>query len=213
MLQLTEYDTEDALIASIRGEFTGNDKTFTGEAYHSLIEGDFSSEQNHFLAGKILFTPEQARPAFDYKKAHQAMIHEVPVRKIYAIHGQEVVISGRVDGIEGSQVRDIKAKFRAIDSEEYMDSIQWQFYLDILSRKVFHYDVFEVIGFDALTGPAPHKLDGVLFRPHETTTCLAYPGMHEKCHSLIVDFFDYIEDRKLFPFLKTETPSTQKQTA
>lgn len=212
MLQLTDYDNEAALIDAIKGQFLGNEKTMIGEAYHGLIEGDFESMQHHFKAGHCLFTPAQARPAFDYAKERKGMIYEVPVRKVYSIPGRDVVVSGRLDGIEGSIERDIKTKFGAIDSIDYMDSLQWQFYLDMTSRKVFKYDVFEVVGFDALQGNAPYELPGVQFLPAETTTCLAYPDMAEKCHTALVDFFDFVAERELFPFLKTE-PSIQKQIA
>ena len=204
MAEVSSYDTEQSLIDSITGGFIGNEKTDIGEGYHSLIEGDFSSEREHFKAGKFLFTPEQARAAFQYKREHKSMIHEVTVSKVYVIPGYEINVRGRIDGVEGMQLRDIKTKFSSIDFQEYYNSYQWRFYLDMLGLDAFWYDIFEVTGFDHLTGSAPYKLPDVSFLAPEPFVCYSYPSMHQDCRALLNDFMGWIRERNFFHLLKTE---------
>lgn len=196
-VEASPYDTEAALIETIKGIFLGNDKTRTGEAFHGLIEGEYSSEANGFLSKGILFTPTQARPAFEFKKLHPSMIHEINVRKVYLIPGHEIMITGRMDGLEGIQIRDTKTKFRSIDMQEYADSYQWRFYLDMVELDVFYYDVFEVKGFEAL----PLRPD-VQFCDPETLCLYRYDSMQEDCLTLLNDFMKYIHDRNFYHLLK-----------
>lgn len=198
MVEASPYDTEQSLLESIQGIFLGNDKTKTGGAFHKLIEGDFSSETNGFLADDILFTSKQAKPAFDFKRQHPTMIHEVSLNKIYRLqNGMEVYVSGRIDGIEGVSIRDAKCKFSSVDFYEYMDSCQWKYYLDILNLNVFYYDVFEVTGFDAL----PLATD-VVFSEVQSLRLTRYGNMVSDCHQVLNEFFEYIQNRNLWQFLK-----------
>ncbi len=204
MTSASSFDTEQALIETIKGIFLGNDKTKTGGAFHKLIEGEFTSDEKHYYADGIAFTKEQAQPAFDYKQQHLRMIHEVPVRRVYQVGEHTIQMSGRVDGMEGIQVRDAKTKYRAIAWQEYMDSLQWRFYLHMLGLNVFYYDVFEVRGFQELQ---PGKdsiqlLPGVTFRPVESLKCESYPDMYNDCLYWLRAFMEYIQNRNFYHLLK-----------
>lgn len=198
MVEASPYDTEEALIESIKGIFLGNDKTKTGGAFHKLIEGDFSSEEHGFMADGIHFTTKQAKAAFNFKAEHRSMIHEVNVGKVYTLrNGLQVYVSGRVDGMEGVVIRDAKCKFGNPDFYEYMDSCQWKFYLDMMNLNVFYYDIFEVQGFNEL----PLKPE-VVFCENQPLRLSRYGNLQKDCTEVINDFFDYIQNRNMWHFLK-----------
>jgi hypothetical protein len=207
MTEASAYDTEEALVESLKGLFTGNDKTKFGGAYHKVIEGDFieisgqvkvKEKENDFV-----FTPEQAKPALDFRKAHPFMIHEMDVKKVYETAFFPIQVSARVDGIEGSQIHDAKTKFRALSSvNEYVDSCQGKFYLDILGLDVFHYNIFEIKGFDGLIGKSPFHFKDVQIIRHEPITCARYEYMDLDLHTLLNDFLEYLHNRNYVSLLK-----------
>lgn len=198
------YDTEEALIETIKGIFIGNNKTAIGGAFHKIIEGDylFNWESKLTVADNIAFTSPQAQPALTYRCDHPGMIHEVPTTKWYVTAKGMVMISGRIDGVEGMHVHDAKTKFRSVDLMEYHDSYQWRYYLDMTGLNRFFYDLFEVKGFEQFSGGNPLTLPDVQFIPHEPYQCLRYPGMEEDCLTLLNEFMDYIEMRDFFHLLK-----------
>lgn len=208
-------DTEFELLESIKGVFEGNDLTDIGEGYHKIMEGEAFVADNGLIVTigrnrnntsvntSIFFTADQARPALDFREAHPLMIHEIPVKKVYETKIGPVLISGRVDGQEGRETQDKKCKFRPPVFQEYIDSYQWRYYLDMLSTSLFWYDLFEVRGFKALTGSMPYQLHGVSFHAHERLQCVRYPRMSDDCLSLLNDFLDYIDLRGLWQYLKT----------
>lgn len=208
MTDASSYDTEEALIECIKGIFEGNDKTKTGGAFHKLIEGDYKKESDAFggeiyIADDIAFYPDQAEPAFDFKNEHPLMVHEVNIKKEYQVGPHIIRVTGRVDGIEGINIHDTKTKFRSIKYEEYIDSYQWRFYLDMLELDNMYYDLFEVMGFKELGGSQPYRLPGVLFIAHEPLQCVRYDRMSSDCTKLLSEFMNYIEIRNFYHLLKT----------
>lgn len=210
MTGASPFDTEAALIETIKGIFLGNDMTRTGGAFHKLIEGEFTFNEKgkYYLADDIAFTPAQAAPAFEFKAQHANMVHEVPVVKAYQVGEHMIMISGRADGIEGIEIRDTKTKYRSINFQEYLDGFQWRFYLDQLELDTFHYDVFEVKGFTELREGPPFFLPDVQFLPAESIKCERYDGMTEDCLALLHEFMGYIHNRNFYHLLKqvNETP-------
>jgi hypothetical protein len=203
--EASTYDTEESLLQSIKGEFRGNPKTKFGGAYHKIIEGDFKDISGQLLVEEkseyFIFTEKQARPALDYRREHPLMVHEMNVSKVYDTAFFPIQVNGRVDGIEGSHVRDAKTRFKSNDVRDYMDSSQWKFYLDMLGVDIFWYDVFEVKGFDGLPPKPPYKVDAYII-PHEPIKCIRYDLMVPEIESLLNGFLDYVHVRNLLPFLK-----------
>lgn len=207
MTNASSFDTEQDLLESIKGLFYGNDKTKFGSAFGKIIEeGDVLRKTVNgtpgYLVDGIFFNEALAAPAVEYRARHPHMVYEVPVSKIYKVGDMEVYVSGRTDGIEGAQTRDVKCKFRSPDFQEYHDSYQWRFYLDMLGLDVFYYDVFEIIGFNAFYGEL-NILQDISIIPYEPFYCKSYQGMSQDCSILLNQFFAYIEQRDLFQFLKT----------
>lgn len=211
MVEETSFDTEEALVETIKGTFVGTDKTKVGHAYHKIIEGDYQYLGGKYAAEGIIFTKEQALPAIRYQLLHDNILSEVPVSKIYDTRYGPVQVNGRVDAIEGLRIRDAKTKFRSVDLKEYLASSQWKYYLDMLDAEIFYYDVFEVKRFSELPPgkrgpfevPASVHIVG-----HDPMELVRYPQMEQEITTLLNDFLDYINNRHFFPLLKPAASET-----
>ncbi|MBX3253947.1 MAG: hypothetical protein KF862_07375 [Chitinophagaceae bacterium] len=199
------FDTEESLIDSIKGLFAGTSKTRFGGAYHKIIElGDklltMHEGQSGFLSDNHFFTWAQAKPAVDYRNEHSLMVHEMEIRKMYSTSYGDFQVSGRIDGIDGRIVRDAKTKFRQVSVSEYMHSIQWKVYLDVLGLDVFYYDVFEVRRFKETTGsPLIYDCDII---PHDPIKCERYDNMESEIVTTLNQFLEYVYSKNLNGFLK-----------
>lgn len=204
MEEVSPVDTEESLIQTLSGEFVGNDKTKFGTAYHSLIEGDyiFNREEKSFKVGDFVFSSEQAYPGLSYKASHQSMVHEMVASKIYETKYGQIQVSGRIDGIEGLFVRDIKTKFRTPKDQEYRDSLQWRHYLIMLGLDIFFFDLFEVRGFEALPFNPPYQFGEVSIIPHEPIECNRYEGMEDDVLNYLNLFLDYVHLKNFHHYLK-----------
>ncbi|WP_346318213.1 hypothetical protein [Chitinophaga sp. YIM B06452] len=203
MKEVSEFDTEAALIETLQGIFQGNDKTKVGSGFHGLIEGKYNRQGNLYAAEDILFTQDQAAVAIDFRNSHPLMIPEVTIYHTYTTAFFPIQVSGRVDGIEGTKVHDHKCKFRTPPFTEYLDSVQWKVYLDALASDIFQYNIFEVKDFDALIGDGPFIVDeGVSFLAHEPMICTRYESMQQEIISLLNYFLDYVHSRGLLQYLK-----------
>lgn len=202
MNEVSSFDTEESLIESIKGIFMGNDKTMVGGAFHKIIEGDYKNVKGRVVADDVSFTKEQANVALTYKVQHKFMIHEISMRKIYETNYFPIQVSARTDGTEGLNVRDAKTKFRSPDYQEYIDSSQWKFYLDMLETNTFYYDLFEVKNFpESLHHPIvlPKEVE---FIPHEPLQCIRYETMLPDIMKILNDFLDYMHNRNFVHLLK-----------
>lgn len=210
MTQASSYDTEQSLLDTIRGLFTGNDLTRVGGCFGKIIEGDALIAEGGLITeydgARIFFTDEQAFPAVEFRRKHPAMIYEVPLYKVYETKFGAVQVSGRLDGAEGLDFNDNKCKFKPPDFTEYGDSYQWRYYLDMGRTSIFYYDIYEVRGFEALRGSQPYRLPGVQFIPHDRLQCARYAGLADDCRLMLQDLLEYIELRQLWPYLKLATP-------
>lgn len=211
MTEASSYDTEEALIETIKGTFVGNDKTKVGEAFHKVLQGDFKTDGVKVLAGDVVFDKSQIVPGIKYALEHPLCVHEVPVRKVYETNYFPVQLSGKIDEINGITIRDAKCKFRNVDFKEYADSCQWKFYLDMTDTDRFFYDVFEVKSFKDLSGSSPYKLKpDVHFIAHDPLECIRYDSMEQDVQLLLNEFMDYLSNRNFFSLLK---PAIAEETA
>lgn len=205
MAEVSSYDTEESLIESLKGIFKGNDKTKFGSAYHKIIEGEYRTQGQDLVVIEediFLFKKYQYLPALKFREAHPHMTHEIAARKEYNTRFGLIQLSGRYDGIEGLIVDDIKTKFKSVSVQEYVDSCQWKFYLSMLGLNVFRYDIFEIQGFEGFA-KSPHVIDpSIKIIAHEPIECIRYDGMEDEIKILLNLFFEYIDNRGFWNFLK-----------
>jgi hypothetical protein len=87
-----------------------------------------------------------------------------------------LLVKGRVDGITGKLVTDLKAT-EQFDAERYVDGLQWRFYLDMTGADRFDWHVFQIYQ------DGDPATDGFLYavRGYHKLTQYRYAGMHEDC--------------------------------
>jgi hypothetical protein len=209
MDNVSPFDSEEALVECIKGIFEGNAKTSVGQAMHQVLEGkyeilpDRKRKKDLVKAGGIIFSMDQAMPALSYRINHPRISSEISVKQIYQTYYGPIMVTGRVDAIEGIHVRDAKYKFRNINLNDYTESCQWKFYLDMLDCMIFYYDLFEIKGFKENHIFEGFAMDAdVKIIAHDPLQCLRYPTMRQELGTLLNDFLDYIDNRNLFGFLK-----------
>lgn len=229
MNEVSDGDTEASVIDRLKKKFKATEKTRIGSAWHKIIEEPGLATKTFKNKGKywcmvegIAFPQEEALKARAYRMKHKMIICELPISKTYKIGNDEIMVTGRIDGIEGVQVRDAKVKFFEPDVNYFMDSCQGKFYMDILECKVCHYDVFEVM--QPITKEVMPKYgstaDDIIYRKtggyklkkgddginylnrfqiivHEPITCSAYIGMQNELHQLLREFITWVEYKGL----------------
>ncbi len=222
-------DTEKALIDTLTGAFIGNHYTYTGQAFHAVVENPANARPARWQGqrfGVVLLTngdgstlsvglPEQVcMAAAAYHRAHPRMFHEIPVGKMYQLQKANLYLGGRMDGIEGFSVRDVKLKFKPMHGpDEYADSIQWRCYLDMLTGKEFYYDVFELQNFEGWPAPQTllwktdnpepvHFLPDVRVKEAESVHCVAYMNLANDVQQCLNDFLEWVDFRNLYHLLK-----------
>ena len=201
------FDTEESLLDTLSGEFKGNEYTFIGTAFHNIVEqGEaaytFGADGIRSMVDgtEVIMSYEQAFTALRYRYRMPEAIYEVPVGKDYLTAAFPIHVTGRADVILGNDVRDIKTKYSAPKAEEYMESCQWRFYLEMFNADRFVFDVFEFRGYDK----SKHGTDvrGLELRPFDPIECIRYTTMQEDNQKLVSDFCDYIDNKKLHHLLK-----------
>ena len=213
-----EYETEQAVIDTITGEFTGNAYTWIGTAFHRIVEGNTDGVikapegERHFLyygndktdpvpcgrtfdveGNPVTLDIPQCQVAIAYKNEHPQAFHEIRQWKDYG----EVIITGQADIIDGLEIRDIKTKYSTPDDKDYINSCQWRFYLDLFELDTFHFDLFvfenyklEKHGTDVRGLP--------LYRHDPPITCYRYPTKEQDNENLLCEFIEWAKFRDLF---------------
>lgn len=195
------WNTETNFIATLKGQFKQIESAKYGECFHAIIEGTAKENviilknpegENYGVHGyqwKEVFIPmKQAQHALDYRRAHPLMSHEVPIHKAYKTKFGTLIVTGKLDGLEGLQIRDAKTKYGQVDIQgDYVESYQWRYYLDMLQLDMFYYDVFVVKGYERVSDAPFARIT-----PLEEMYCARYPQMAEDVQGLAHEFMDYI---------------------
>lgn len=204
--EASSYDTEQSVIDTLSGEFTGNTYTRIGSAFHKIVEeGDAFLNYNPNYHGYdididgnvVKFTMKQARVALDYRDEHPGAFHEVRRYKDYG----RAIVTGCADMIDGIEIRDIKTKYSQPNDADYINSCQWRYYLDIFGADVFHFDLFKFEGYKI--DKHGYDVRGLELKRHTPPiTCYRYPNMEADNLALLNAFMDWAESRDLIKYLK-----------
>ena len=206
---VSSYDTEQSLLETLSGEFKGNAYTQTGTAFHNIVElgeAAFKYDTQGFVVSsdnvQVLMDKAQILEALNYRYDMAGAVYETPIGRDYNEGIFPIHVTGRVDVIHGSDVRDIKTKYSESHAEDYMDSYQWRLYLEILEADRFYFDVFEFKRYDKdRNGIDVRGLPLVRTIPVE---CLRYDDMERDNLMLIDNFREYIHSKNLYHLLKTK---------
>lgn len=225
-IQQSEFDnyeiTEQSVIDTITQEFTGNEYTRIGTAFHSIIETGSpkcrkaeAGERQFLYYGKEIVEPvpagrvfdidgypvtldiEQCKTALAYRNEHPSAFHEVRGFKDYG----EVIVTGQADMIDGMEIRDIKTKYSRVSDNDYINSCQWKFYLDIFGANTFHFDLFCFDGYRI--DKHGYDVRGLPLQRYEPSiTCYRYERMNEDLEFLLGMFIDWAREKNLMEYFK-----------
>lgn len=217
--------SEQAVIDSLTGVFTGNEYTRIGTAFHRIIEGDTQGVEKvgegfrtYLYYGKEIQEPipagrkfnidgydvcldiPQCKVALAYKNEFPDAFHEI---REFMDMG-DYVITGCADLIDGFEIRDIKTKYSTPNDADYINSAQWRFYLEMFGADTFHFDlfIFEDYKLDK------HGMDvrGLnLYRHEPAITCHSYSGMERDNRYLIDEFVKWAKCRGVYDLLPEYT--------
>jgi len=193
------YDTEQSVIEALTGEFTGNDLTNIGTAFHYVVEKGaewiIPTPKTLFEKWQVIATEEQIFLFYNHAIDLLPFVPEVRLSKKFNSILGEITISGCADVLQGNVLRDTKCKFSPPKMIEYYDSFQWRIYLSIFGLNQFFYDVFE------FTGHNGRDVSEFKIIPHEPFECIRYENMERDIEQLINDFCEWIKFRGLQKFI------------
>ena len=207
MREASAYDTEQSVIDGISGAFKGNEYTYIGTAFHKLCEGDYSNISK-VEGGRaitiddgytVIMDVSQCKIAMEYSKSMPFAFHEKRLYEAINVNGQEVVITGCADVLNGLHIRDIKTKYSYICDDDYIDSFQWRMYLQLWKANVFTFDLFLFDGYKK----DKNGLDvrGLPIIRHDPITCIRYDNMETDNLRTIAEFIDWAKFRGVYDLL------------
>lgn len=202
---VSSYDTEDSVIETLSGVFKGNEYTQIGTAFHKIIEDGealyIGNDEFKLQSDVTVFmNKQQVDIALSYRNSLTDAFHEIRLDKNYHTPFFDANVTGCSDIIIGNIIHDIKTKYSTPQQQEYIDSCQWRFYLEIFELDQFVFDIFQLKGYDK----EKHSLDvrQLTMIQHEPIPCLRYSEMENDNQKLLNDFCEWIEFRKLHHLLK-----------
>lgn len=197
--EVSDYETEESLMETLTGKFTGNEYTRIGTAFHKIVElgNIFGFENNVFIEGNLIkFNQSQVDIALAYKESIKGCFHEIRAQKVYSINGAEIIVSGGADVVLGNQIRDIKTKYSYFKGiADYTNSVQWKLYCDIFEVPEFFFDIFEFQGYQK--DKHGYDVSGLTLKKHDPIPCLIYSGMQSDIEILLGQFIDFLRFRNL----------------
>lgn len=220
-----EYETEQDVIDCITQEFTGNEQTRIGTAFHSIVETGKplcekvpAGERSFLYYGKeqkepvpcgrkfnidgynVVLDVNQYQVALDYRNEHPNAYHEIRLYKDFG----DAIITGCADMIDGMEIRDIKTKYSYPSDIDYINSCQWKFYLELFQVDVFYFDLFVFDGYNK--DKHGYDIRGLpIERYSPAITCYRYNNMEKDNAELLSSFLEWAQYRDLIKYLIKET--------
>jgi len=159
----------DWFINKDRGE---NDRMRAGTVLHEFLEKVGEGECPEGRVGGYIFV-------FDCD--HELALPKFREQRRSKDYGA-LRVTGKTDGLNGNRIQDYKLIIdHQVEGEQYMDSYQWRYYLDIFGADVFDYFIFQA-----------HDTGDNILRVEEIhqITQYRYPELSQDCSRLAVEFYD-----------------------
>jgi len=204
-----EWTTQESFIEGLIKPFEGNEYTRIGSAFHAIVEQGESVVEELDEMGKfrvtvdgwpVTFNEEQVALALKYRNKLPYAFHEEWIGREFNTPSMPIWVHGRVDVLHGTFVRDIKTKYSAVKYDDYANSAQWKFYLDLTGLDTFYFDLFEFPGYKI--DKHGYDVSSLGIRPYGAIECIRYDGMEKENYQLVCDFTDFIVKHDLIQYLK-----------
>lgn len=205
-----QFNNEDTFLQTLKGVFVQIDHAKYGECFHAIVEGtaiywtmhdtnDVNSPAGYTCGpkGEAFIPDSQAKHAIEYRNAHPYMTKELPINKLYHLRDCDLIITGRIDGIEGNWLRDTKTKYSNPDVvEDYYNALHWKFYLDMMGMDMLFFDIFQVSGFKTIKDCLTAKI-----KPWEPLPVKRYPTLERDITEAMEDLIEYLTFKNLLDWI------------
>ncbi len=204
-----EWTTQQAMIEALTAPFQGNEYTRIGSAFHAIVEQGEAVVEELDEMGKfrvtvegwpVIFNEDQVAMALKYRNKLPYAFHEEWIGREFHTPSMDIWVHGRVDVLHGLFVRDIKTKYSAVKYDDYANSAQWKFYLDLTGLDTFYFDLFEFPNYKI--DKHGYDVSSLGIKPYGAIECLRYDGMVEENKQLVCDFTDFVTKFNLTKYLK-----------
>lgn len=133
-----EDTSVDDFIAYMRREGPETDDMRCGKAFHAILEDAADG-----LTADVL-----ERDGFEFEfvgdfPLERPETREESIERVYRTPAGDVLLRGRVDGVDRGAIIDYKLTSGQFDAERLAGSYQWKSYLDMLGARRFRYIVFQ----------------------------------------------------------------------
>lgn len=186
--------TEESCVETVKGEFTGNEKTRCGTDFGSILENPadhLSVYRPVYIGANYRFDYESTQPcveAIDRTGAFE-LKETMPID----CGDDQIELVAKVDYIRGLEVKEFKTKFSTFSYDNYERSLQWKCYLAVFGASSVEYMVH---CFGKPTQKKPMKvlhLHVFRFPP--------YPGLQVEVERKAREFLAWAKSRKLEGYL------------
>lgn len=191
-----DWMLEADLLATIRGEFTGNHKVWLGQAFGSVLEhperyrvsGGYRVDNIRGCGESFSLGDDVMGPALALIDRPRTVFE---AKAIGVFRGHDVV--AKADQMVGLDLTETKTTLSTFDFDKYAASCQWRFMASIFDVPRVTYHVFCL---------SESEQNGVIaLRGIETFNLYRYPEMQGDLEHLVKEFETYVELRGLRPLL------------
>ncbi len=190
-----DWMPEADLLATIRGEFTGNHKVWLGQAFGAVLEHpDRYRVSGGYRVADLRGCPETFELSDAVMDLPLALIKPGTVfepKAVGAFCGHDVV--AKADQMLGARLVETKTTLSSFDFDKYAASCQWKFMADIFDVPMVTYHVFCLFESEQ-----NHVIE---LRSVETFDLYPYASMRADLEHLVREFDNYVELRGLRPLL------------
>lgn len=192
---LKEEMTDEELITRLTTEFTQTKYTELGTGFHDVLQNPLKRHKFFNNNGNI----EAYYEALNGIQFSEKLIHdcqkkikwdvpafEVPISKIYSTNYGDVKVVGRADQLYLNSVQEIKSCWTQYKYDNYKDSIQWKFYIDMFEVKSCRYIVFQMNDGMEISLGNIHEFE---FFP--------YPNLEQDLHNILNSFLDFLHNKEI----------------
>lgn len=186
------FVTEESLLASIRGEFKPTRPMLLGTAFHAILEtpNECRRGDGTYTAEGIVFPADVVEPCLEV--FDRSGVFEVKLPKVYHVDGREMTVVAKADQLVGRESVENKTKWSAFYIDNYMDSYQWRFYLDIFEASRVKYNVFCI----------SENAGGFRLNSIEQFSMYPYPALQRDCYNLLRHFVEFVDAKQLGSYLQ-----------
>lgn len=199
--------TDADFLARLNRTETPSAAVIIGQCFHRAIERTMIAARRKpdepiRITKNVAATHDGATVEFNFASAGQEFRlpvydqTEQDVELAFRTPSGWVQLRGKIDGLKGRVVQDLKTTSKSFNAHTYQDTWQWRAYLEAMGLNYRRFD-FHVFGLSygkketakLATGETPV----VMVRSHDALSCYRYPAMRSDLQGVCADLASYLE--------------------